>query len=49
MQNSYSDFQVPSFAKREVYNFDAPRESVEVFQELNQIAEEIEACRKRNS
>ena len=45
MQKNYSDSDVPSFAKAEVYNFDTTRESLEVYQELNQIAEEIEKCR----
>lgn len=49
MQKNYSDFQVPTFARREVYNFDATRDSFEIFRELNQISEEIEECRKRNS
>ena len=49
MQNDSSTFKVPSFAKREVYNFDATRETFEVYQELNAIAEEIEKCRLRNS
>lgn len=43
-----TEIQIPSFAKREAYNFDATRENFEVYQELNQIAEEIEACRLRN-
>ena len=49
MQKNYSDFQVPTFARREVYNFDATSDSFEIFRELNQISEEIEECRKRNS
>ncbi len=48
MQNGYSDYQVPSFARREVYNFDVAKDSYEIFQELNQIAEEIEECRLKN-
>ncbi len=39
---------VPSFAKRETYDFGATRESFDVYEELNAIAEEIEACRLRN-
>ena len=43
-----SNTGVPSFAKRETYNFDATEESLAVYQELNKIAEEIEQCRLRN-
>lgn len=43
-----STFKVPSFAKNEVYNFDATKESFEIYQELNEISEEIEKCRLRN-
>lgn len=43
-----SAFKVPSFAKNEVYNFDATKESFEIYQELNEISEEIEKCRSRN-
>lgn len=49
MQNDSSTFKVPSFAKREVYNFDTTKETFEIYQELNAIAEEIEKCRLRNS
>ena len=41
-------FQIPSFAKKEVYNFEASDESFTIYRELNQIAEEIEQCRLRN-
>lgn len=43
-----STFKVPSFVKNEVYNFDATKESFEIYQELNEISEEIEKCRSRN-
>ncbi len=49
MQNNSSTFKIPSFAKREVYNFDTPKETLEIYKELNAIAEEIEECRSRNS
>jgi hypothetical protein len=50
MQKDCSVFPIPSFAKREVEDFDAvTQKSLEVYQELNAIAEEIEACRLRNS
>lgn len=46
--NSIKTFKIPSFAKREVYNFDANKDSFAIYQELSQIAEEIEQCRLRN-
>ena len=49
MQNNYSTFNIPSFAKSEVYDFVTTKESLEIYQELNAIAEEIEKCRSRNS
>ena len=48
MQNDYSVFPIPSFVKREVYNFDTTSESLEIYRELNEIAEEIELCRLKN-
>lgn len=42
------DFKIPAFGKRTGYNFDTTRESFEVYEELNKIAEEIEECRLRN-
>ncbi|MBQ2660789.1 hypothetical protein IJF93_01810 [Candidatus Saccharibacteria bacterium] len=48
MKEKNSVFQIPSFAKREAYNFDATKESLEIYKELNEIAEEIERCRLRN-
>ncbi|MBQ3436456.1 hypothetical protein IJG26_00645 [Candidatus Saccharibacteria bacterium] len=48
MQENYSEFKVPSFAKREVYNFDADKDTFEIYRELNAISEEIEECRLRN-
>ena len=49
MPKVYSNSEVPSFARREAYNFEATEESFAVYQELSQIAEEIEECRERNS
>ena len=49
MPKNYSDFQIPSFARAEAYNFEATKDSFALYQELNQIAEEIEACRLKNS
>lgn len=45
MQKNSSDCEIPSFAKVEAYDFDATRESLKIYEELNQIAEEIEKCR----
>lgn len=50
MQENYSEYRVPSFAKRETYLFDeATPESRSIFNELNAISEEIERCRRKNS
>ena len=50
MSNVYPEsvFNVPSFAREESYNFDAVKDSFEIYQELNAIAKEIEECRLRN-
>lgn len=48
MDNPNSVFRIPSFEKREAYNFAATKESFEIYQELNEIAEELERCRLRN-
>lgn len=49
MPNDSSTFKIPSYAKREAYNFDTTTETFEIYQELNAIAEEIEQCRLKNS
>ena len=49
MQNNSSVFNIPSFAKSEVYGFGATKEDLNIYEELNAIAEEIEICRLRNS
>ena len=49
MSINYSDYQIPSFARAEAYDFDTTRDSLEIYRELNQIAEEIERCRVENS
>ena len=41
-------YQIPYFTRREAYNFGAKDKSLEIYQELNKIAEEIEECRLRN-
>lgn len=50
MSKNYPDNTnaVPSFAKAEAYDFEETRESLEIYRELNAIAEEIERCRLRN-
>lgn len=49
MPINYLNSKVPSFARKEAYNFEATHETFEVYRELTQIAEEIEACRVENS
>ncbi len=49
MQEDSLIFRVPSFAKKEAYNFDATKETFEIYQELNEISEEIERCRLKHS
>ena len=48
MPETSSTFKIPSFAKREVYDFGATEETFNLYQELNQISEELEQCRLRN-
>ena len=49
MQENYSEYKVPSFAKIDTYNFaTTSKEDLSVFEELNAIAQEIEECRLRN-
>lgn len=48
MKNSERELQIPSYARREAYDFDYTKESFEIYRELNAIAEEIEQCRLRN-
>ena len=49
MPENYSTFEIPSFARAEAYDFEATKETFEVYEELNAIAEEIEKCRARNT
>lgn len=42
-------FQIPSYERQPAYNFDATKNSYEIYMELNAIAEEIEQCRLKNS
>ena len=49
MQKNSSTFNIPSFAKQEAYNFEITQDTLDVYEELNAIAEEIEKCRSRNS
>ena len=49
MDSVNGTFQIPSFARKEAYNFDeATQDTYAVYEELNAIAEEIERCRLRN-
>ena len=50
MSSVYSDqaFSVPSFAREEVYDFEVAKDNFEIYQELNEIAKEIEKCRLEN-
>ena len=49
MQNNSSAYKIPSFAKREVYDFDTNEDAFAIYKELTAIAEEIEKCRSRNT
>ena len=49
MPENYSTFEIPSFARAEAYDFEATKETFEVYEEQNAIAEEIEKCRARNT
>ncbi len=48
MQDNYLAYNMPSFAKRESYDFDAAEDSLAIYRELTAIGEEIEKCRIRN-
>ena len=48
MQENYSEFNVPSFTRHELYDFDVAGDDFETYHELNAIAEEIEKCRLRS-
>lgn len=48
MQDNSSAYKIPSFAKREAYDFDANEDTFAIYKELTAIAEEIERCRARN-
>ena len=47
-EKNTSDNLVPTFMKKEAYNFVEDKVSFEIYRELSQIAEEIEKCRKKN-
>lgn len=47
-QNDYSTFNIPTFSKEEAYDFNSTNDFFEVYQELNQISQEIDKCRLRN-
>lgn len=48
MQEDCSTFQIPTLGKQKAYNFEPTNTGDEIYQELCQIAEEIEKCRQRN-
>ena len=53
MRKNYSDSMTPAFKRQGVTDFDVEKfeptsESLEIYQELSAISEEIEECRKRN-
>ncbi len=49
MQPDSSTYNIPSFAKQPKYNFDATtKDCLDIYKELNGIAEELEKCRLRN-
>lgn len=49
MEENYSVFNIPNFTKNEIKE-ETPQEgyNFEIYNELNQIAEELEECRLRN-
>lgn len=52
MQEDYTVFKLPAFARAEAKVSDAntpSSETLKIYQELNQIAEELESCRLKNS
>ena len=49
MQTNSSAYNIPSFAKRETYDFAANGSAFDIYKELTAIAEEIEQCRARNT
>ena len=48
MQKNYSTFNIPSFARVEVYDFPETEDQL-LFDELSKISEEILKCRQENS
>ena len=48
VMNRVIDNQVPSYQRHRSYRFDTTKESLDIYKELNAIAEEIEQCRLRN-
>ncbi len=43
-----SEYQVPAFGRRDIFHFVDNQADLSIYQELNQIAEEIEQCRLKN-
>lgn len=48
MQPNSLEYNVPSFASQEVYDFEINKDTLNIYKELSAIAEEIEKCRVRN-
>ena len=48
MQDNYLAYKIPSFAKREAYDFDATEDSLAIYKELTAIGKKKEKCRIRN-
>lgn len=48
MSKNSTDFQIPTLARLRAYDFEVSENSFQIYQELNQIAEEIDRCRARN-
>ena len=48
MFDNCSTYNIPSFRKNDVYTFDTPK-TFTLYEELNNIAEEIEKCRLNHS
>lgn len=44
MHNNFSTFDVPSFARAEVFDF-GTKDSLGIYEELMAVAQEIEQCR----
>ena len=48
MDTDNTMFKVPTLGRPKAYNFEATNETIDIYQELSQISEEIEKCRQEN-